>query len=244
MPQHYTPDQVASAFGVPIDQVEYLGTGNFGETWRVGTDTSATASKIIHRAGYSQTRLDREIDGLRRVNHGAIVRLIGVRMVSIGGANRPVLDFEYVPGGDAERALATTPPSHPEALAFARQVCAALVVMHAQGIVHRDIKGANVALRDGQWGNPVLLDFGLALLLDGEAYTQYPLLPNRTLLHQHDDEVVRPLWRKPVDQRDGNAWRERGAHPPHKVVPGLSYLLQRRRLQRRGRLPREFLKHP
>ena len=42
---------------------------------------------------------------------------------------------------------------------------------HDLGIIHRDIKPANVALRDRDWGAPVLLDFGLAKVLDMSSHT-------------------------------------------------------------------------
>lgn len=48
-----------------------------------------------------------------------------------------------------------------EALALARQICTALVYLHAKGIVHRDLKPDNVLL--GEDGQIKLLDFGIAM---------------------------------------------------------------------------------
>ena len=56
---------IAAALGVP--DVEYIGTGTYGETWRVQRRAGDSAVKIIHHAGYSVERLDREIAGYQRV---------------------------------------------------------------------------------------------------------------------------------------------------------------------------------
>ena len=41
-------------------------------------------------------------------------------------------------------------------------------------MVHRDIKPGNIALRDGDWSRPVLLDLGLARSADEATITVYP----------------------------------------------------------------------
>src|SRR5262249_57161726 len=51
-----------------------------------------------------------------------------------------------------------------DAVALVRRVGEALGVAHAEGIVHRDVKPANLMLRDGKLEGAALLDFGLARL--------------------------------------------------------------------------------
>jgi tetratricopeptide (TPR) repeat protein len=53
----------------------------------------------------------------------------------------------------------------PRMLAIIRQLCASLAFLHGEGIVHRDLKSANVLLRDGV--RPVLIDFGLVWRFPG-----------------------------------------------------------------------------
>ena len=47
---------------------------------------------------------------------------------------------------------------------IARQICKALRFAHKKGIVHRDVKPANILIAEGEW--VLLADFGLAKMLD------------------------------------------------------------------------------
>ncbi|NEO84732.1 MAG: serine/threonine protein kinase [Spirulina sp. SIO3F2] len=70
------------------------------------------------------------------------------------------LVMEYVAGTD----LATLAEQHlplDEALDYVQQVGEALKVVHTEGLVHRDVKPANIMLRAGE-PEVVLIDFGLA----------------------------------------------------------------------------------
>ena len=49
-----------------------------------------------------------------------------------------------------------------DAVALVRRVSEALAVAHSSGVIHRDVKPANVFLRGGRLEHVVLLDFGLA----------------------------------------------------------------------------------
>jgi serine/threonine protein kinase len=167
---------VAAVFGV--DAVKPLGRGAFGETWRLDlADGSYRAAKVIMSPTYSRARLDREVEGLRRVDSPHVVKLVDTASVDVGGATRAALVFEFVPGGDAATRL--TPGSQVdscEVVRFGSGVMAGLAALHAVDTVHRDIKPANIAVRDGDGAQPVLLDLGLARVLDRESITSYPTL--------------------------------------------------------------------
>ncbi len=163
----FSASEVAAALGGPVT---LLGAGSFGDTWRY----EDTAVKIICVDSYPQ-RLSREVNGLLSVSSPHVVRLLGTRVVTLGGQQRPALVFEYIAGGDvAGRISAAQWPSLGEAVALLRGLLAGVRDMHAAGVVHRDIKPGNIALRDGDWSRPVLLDLGLARGPGEATITVYP----------------------------------------------------------------------
>ncbi len=84
----------------------------------------------------------------------------------------PWIAMELLEGGDL-RALLPEPPGSPPDLPaveeVARAISGALTQLHADGIVHRDVKPGN-AMRDGA-GRVVLMDLGLARSLDATRLT-------------------------------------------------------------------------
>lgn len=77
--------------------------------------------------------------------------------------DRPFIVMEYLPGGDLDqriREAATHPYTLEEALRILRQVALALMTAHEKGIIHRDVKPANILFRAN--GDAVLTDFGIA----------------------------------------------------------------------------------
>src|ERR1700694_4693308 len=79
----------------------------------------------------------------------------------------PYMIVEYVPGGSLAGRLSQGPLDRSTALMFLRGIAAGLDYAHSQGVVHRDVKPANVLLEKDE--TPVLADFGLAKLLLGSS---------------------------------------------------------------------------
>lgn len=80
--------------------------------------------------------------------------------------NSLYISMEYVQGGDLKQRM-ELPISVDEALEYLAKVAGALAEAHKHGIVHRDVKPANILFRDEH--TPLLTDFGIAKQVDTEA---------------------------------------------------------------------------
>ena len=178
----------------------FLGRGAFGETWRITDSASQTrAVKVVLDDQYPQALLEREVRGLQRVADPRVVTLHEVQTVNLPIGSRPALVFEFVDGGDVAGRIGTqTWPSFAAATAFLRELLGAVTALHAVDTVHRDVKPENVALRGASWSSPVLLDLGLAKLLNVESMTQYPTLMG-TLPFMAPEQVRQEPARKAAD---------------------------------------------
>jgi len=79
----------------------------------------------------------------------------------------PYMIVEYVPGGSLANKLNEGVLDQAAALRYLRGIASGLDYAHEHGIVHRDVKPANVLLEKDN--TPVLADFGLAKLLQGSS---------------------------------------------------------------------------
>jgi serine/threonine protein kinase len=167
-------DEADVRAGLGVEEVAYLGTGNFGETWRAYFGGRDAACKIIHHEGSDNARLEREIIGYRRVSSKYVVELYDVATVHIAEKKRAMLVFEYIAGGNLRELLNVRRPDEDELRGLAHGILCGLQALHGADLLHRDLKPANIALRDGRFNAPVILDLGLAKLLDVESITRYP----------------------------------------------------------------------
>lgn len=166
--------EVARAFGVA--SATPLGVGSFGETWRLTTPGKPdVAAKVIKDDSYPMDRLRREVESLTRANSPNVVRLLNALSVDLSVGARAALVFDFVNGGDVASHIVPGRAVDDAAVhRFARGLVNGVVDLHACSTVHRDIKPENVALRGGDWSEPVILDLGLAKILDLGTLTAYP----------------------------------------------------------------------
>jgi serine/threonine-protein kinase len=118
--------------------------------------------------GAARQRFLREAKAAAAVVHEHVVAVHAVE--EAGGL--PYLVMEYVPGRSLqERIDRQGPLGLHEILRIGMQAAAGLAAAHAQGLVHRDVKPANILLENGV-ERARLTDFGLARAVDEAALTQ------------------------------------------------------------------------
>ena len=152
----------------PYEILEPLGSGGMGEVFRA-RDTRlerTLAIKLLPPALASdrqfRERFDREARAISSLNHPHICTLHDIGEE----AGAAFLVMEYLDGETLAARLSRGPLRLGEALAIATQIADALDAAHRRGIVHRDVKPANIMIvRRGSSTEPPsakLLDFGLA----------------------------------------------------------------------------------
>ena len=137
-----------------------LGTGGSGSVWLALDEQNGldVALKIIPREGKAAARAEREALAARRLRHDRCVRAYDVGHDS----GHVYIAYEYVPGRTMRDAIRSGVLSDEDAITAAAQVLDALAHAHRAGIVHRDVKPANILLEDRDEIAVRLLDFGLA----------------------------------------------------------------------------------
>ena len=138
-----------------------LGSGGMGTVYLAEDDVleRPVAIKRVHAAPESES--GRRI--MREAQLGATLRdaaLVTVYDVIADGDDAVLLVMEYVPGETLADLLARGPMQPVHALQILRPLAEALDHAHAEGVVHRDVKPANVLLRDD--GAVKLADLGVA----------------------------------------------------------------------------------
>ncbi|MEM7311385.1 MAG: serine/threonine-protein kinase [Planctomycetota bacterium] len=139
-----------------------LGAGGMGEVYRA-LDTRLgreVAVKVLpeHFAESEDAlrRFEREARTLASLNHPNVAAIYGIDQVE----DACFLVLELVPGEDLARRAARGAVPVGEALSIARQVAEGLAAAHGAGVVHRDVKPANVVVTPD--GRAKVLDFGVA----------------------------------------------------------------------------------
>jgi hypothetical protein len=146
-----------------------LGSGGSGSVWlardeRTGLDV---ALKIVPREGKAGQRAEREAEAAARLRHPGCLRAYAYGRE--GG--HVYIAYEYVPGRTFREALRSGELRDEQAVEACAQLAEALAHAHSRGVVHRDVKPANVLLADGPALQVRLLDFGLAAFAEAETLT-------------------------------------------------------------------------
>jgi Tol biopolymer transport system component/tRNA A-37 threonylcarbamoyl transferase component Bud32 len=145
----------------PYEVASALGAGGMGQVYKA-RDTRldrTVAIKILPESlardpGFRE-RFEREARLIAQVDHPHICTVYDVGQQQ----DTAYLVMQFLEGETLARRLERGPLSRADAIAYAVQIADALAVAHRAGIVHRDVKPANIMLTKS---GATLLDFGLA----------------------------------------------------------------------------------
>lgn len=141
---------------------EFAGAGGCGSVYRARDLSTGerVGLKLLNARTTAVERFAREASILADLQHDAIVRYVAH---GITEQATPYLAMEWLEGTTLSRAISGRDPLTPAAaLNLLLQVCDALAVAHARGVVHRDVKPSNLFIVNHDLNRVKLLDFGLA----------------------------------------------------------------------------------
>jgi serine/threonine protein kinase len=147
------------------DRYEILGPLGFGATSRVDKardkiiGRTVAIKTLVHSFGAApqQKQFLREAQIVGQLSHPAIVNLFDVGVEETGIA---YLVMEYVNGRTLQQVLTESPIPWPRACSWAADLATALGRAHHAGIIHGDVKPANIMITEE--GEVKLSDFGIA----------------------------------------------------------------------------------
>jgi predicted Ser/Thr protein kinase len=152
--------------------IRTIGEGGFGVVYLAEDNIGLqVALKVLHPQVAADEMLaayfKREAKALARLSHPNIVSIHGYDEIE----GRSFIVMEYIEGTSLSALLASgqTPPL-PQVLSIFRQALSALDHAHNKGVIHRDMKPANMILTVD--GKTKIADFGIARLADSEKLTR------------------------------------------------------------------------
>jgi len=252
-PERLRSQQMSLQRGCPPAQVpgyeleRFLGVGAFGEVWVAierNTGRRVAIKFYAHRGGLDWSLLSREVEKLAFLFADRyVVQLIGVGW----DANPPYYIMEYLERGSLAERLQQGPVPAAEAVEIFHDVAVGLAHAHGKGVLHCDLKPANVLL--DQDNKPRLADFGQSRL----SHEQVPALGTLFYMAPEQAELTAlPDARWDVYALGALLYCMLTGQPPYRIEPGAEELdretdlnqrlAQYRRLLRRAPPPAEHRK--
>ncbi len=143
-----------------------VGHGASGEVLRATDRVTGqeAAIKRLHAVlddAVSIDRFRREARLLAQINHPHVVRYLAH---GVDDEGRACLAVEWLEGEDLAKRQRRDPLPLGAALEIVGQVARGLSALHRAGVVHRDVKPANIVLREGEGGalHATIIDLGVA----------------------------------------------------------------------------------
>jgi eukaryotic-like serine/threonine-protein kinase len=165
--------QTSDVLGGRYEILQLLGEGGMGAVYKARDREldRFVALKLIRPELAANpsilARFKQELLLSREVTHKNVIRIY-----DLGDADGvKFITMEFVEGQDLRSLIQEKKKFPPEeAVELMQQVCRALEAAHTLGIIHRDLKPQNI-MRD-QTGRILVMDFGLARMVEGDGMTQ------------------------------------------------------------------------
>jgi serine/threonine protein kinase len=147
-----------------------LGSGSFGSVFRAWDLTLErhVALKIMPRGRAAVESVLAEARAAAALNHPNICIIHAVD----AGEAAPMIIMEYIDGQPLHRLLESGALSAEQTACFGRQIADGMAVAHAQGVVHGDLKPANIMVTPE--GRVKITDFGLARRSGSQSSPDHP----------------------------------------------------------------------
>ncbi len=186
--------------------LDTLGRGGMGVVYAAYDEAldRRVAVKLLQRdpdtdRSPGNDRLLREAQALARLSHPNVVQVYEVGTFD----GRVFIAMEFLPGPTLRTWKTTHAPKWPEVLAKYIQAGEGLAAAHAHGVVHRDVKPANLLL--GADGRVRVVDFGLARGIEPDAVTPVDTPPSAfdVAITQTGDVMGTPAYMSPEQIKMG-----------------------------------------
>ncbi|MFF0813678.1 protein kinase [Rhodococcus sp. NPDC003318] len=163
-----TPAVAAELSLAGFDDAEEIGRGGFGVVYRcVQPSLDRTVAVKVLMADLDEETLARFVREQRAMGRlTGHPNIVGVLQAGTTDRGRPYIVMQYHERDSLDAHLRRDGPLDlAETLRLGVRIAGALETAHRLGVVHRDVKPANILLTD--YGEPALTDFGIAHILGG-----------------------------------------------------------------------------
>ncbi|WAM28335.1 serine/threonine protein kinase [Myxococcus sp. NMCA1] len=193
-PAVLSPGDVVKGYTV----VRHLDRGGFGTVYLATNDGQPCALKLVERQRV-EGRVEKEISILLLLKHPNVVGIRGFSYWQAGERDFALIAMEYVEGRKLGLWVKEENPSARQVAKVTLDVARALAASHEAGVVHRDVKDANVMVRDAD-GLAVLVDYGIGDYKGAPGVTQ-SMLPPGTMEYRPPEAWA--FMRKHLGQQSG-----------------------------------------
>jgi serine/threonine protein kinase len=159
--------------------VAWAGQGGHGAVYqavRIGQEQAGPVALKLAMLP-EDPRLAREVAVLSRVEHPSVPRLLDSgEWQSASGTRHPFLAMQWIDGVPLYEWAQQHSPSSEQVPRLLAQLAGALQAVHAQGALHRDVKGGNILVRSTD-SRAVLTDFGSSTYAGAATLTPAAMVP-------------------------------------------------------------------